>query len=172
MFDVEEVQGSSGTMVPAFAHAFAAVKGAGLRVAVTTSHSELYQCDTLEAAVAFEGLVGERQHRHPLPQLYSSGSEVFFPSTPRRTVARLPRRCSKDPCHRLCGMASVTLHRGAKISSRIQNFSFANFLLFVVLSRVFCVLLLLAFGQDVQLSMAAARLPDLPARSPIGRASP
>ena len=53
MFDVEEMQGSSGTMVPAFAHAFAAVKGAGLRVAVTTSHSELCQCDTPEDAVAF-----------------------------------------------------------------------------------------------------------------------
>ena len=53
MFDVEEVQGSSGTMVPAFAKAFAAVKHAGLRVAVTISHSAPYQCDTPEDAVAF-----------------------------------------------------------------------------------------------------------------------
>ena len=30
MFDVEEIQGSSGTMVPAFVKAFAAVKHAGL----------------------------------------------------------------------------------------------------------------------------------------------
>ena len=39
-------------------------------------------------------------------------------------------------------------------------------------SRVFCVLPFLAFGQDVQLSMAFVTPLDLPARSPIGRASP
>ena len=44
-------------------------------------------------------------------------------------------------------------------------------LLCVMFSRVFCVLHLLAFGQDAQLSMAAVRPLDLLARSPIGRAS-
>ena len=52
MFDVEEIQGISGTMVPAFAKAFAPVMQVGLRVAVTTSHSAPYQCDTPEDAAA------------------------------------------------------------------------------------------------------------------------
>ena len=52
MFDVEEIQGSSGTMVPAFAKPFAPVKHVGFRVAVTTSHSAPYQCDTPEDAAA------------------------------------------------------------------------------------------------------------------------
>jgi len=76
MFDVEEVQGSSGTMVPAFANTFAAVKGAGLRVAVTTSHSAPYQCDTPEDAVAFvKAWAADANIDILSPQLYSSGSE-------------------------------------------------------------------------------------------------
>ena len=52
MFDAEEMQGSSGTMVPAFAKASAPVMHVGLRFAVTTSHSAPYQCDTPEDAAA------------------------------------------------------------------------------------------------------------------------
>ena len=76
MFDVEEVEGSSGTMVPAFAKAFAAVKRGGLRVAVTTSHSAPYQCDTPEDAVAFvKAWTADANIDILSPQLYSSGSE-------------------------------------------------------------------------------------------------
>ena len=74
------------------------------------------------------------------------------------------------------GRGSTTLHcthYALPHHLRHQSFfSFANFLLCVMFSRVFCVLPLLAFGQDVQLSMAAVRPLDLPARSPTGRASP
>ena len=52
MFDVEEIQSSSGTMVLAFVKASAAAKHAGLRVGETTNHSAPFQCDTPEDAAA------------------------------------------------------------------------------------------------------------------------
>ena len=45
-------------------------------------------------------------------------------------------------------------------------------LLCAMISRVFYTLLLLAFGQDVQLSMAAVRASGSPIRNPFGRVSP
>ena len=41
-----------------------------------------------------------------------------------------------------------------------------------MISRVFYALPLMAFGQDVQLSMAALRASGSPIRNPLGRVSP
>jgi hypothetical protein len=77
MFDVEEVTGPSSTMVNAFAKAFAAMKQGGLKVAVTTSHSAPYQCDSADDAVAFvKAWVTDSNIDILSPQLYSSGSET------------------------------------------------------------------------------------------------
>ena len=77
VFDVEEVSGSSDTLVPAFASTFAACKRLGLKVVVTTSHSAPYACDTPEDAVAFVKSWAADENIDILsPQLYSSGQEA------------------------------------------------------------------------------------------------
>ena len=76
MYDVEEVIGPSSTMVPLFTESFAAMKKAGLVVAVTTSHSAPYQCDTPQDAVDFvKAWCADSNLDVISPQLYSSGSE-------------------------------------------------------------------------------------------------
>jgi len=76
MYDVEEVSGSSTTMIPLFAQSFAALKEAGVIVAVTTSHSAPYQCDSAADAVAFvKAWVADVNVDVLSPQLYSSGQE-------------------------------------------------------------------------------------------------
>ena len=52
MFDAEEVIGDASSVVNAFKGAFKALKAAGLKVGVTTSHSAPYQTDTPDVAVA------------------------------------------------------------------------------------------------------------------------
>lgn len=75
-FDVEEVDGSSSKLIPGFASAFKAMKDAGLKVQVTTSHSAPYATDTPEDAVAFvQAWVKDSNIDYLSPQLYSSGSE-------------------------------------------------------------------------------------------------
>ena len=46
VFDVEEVDGPSQTMVPLFAQAFAKAKQLGLKTVVTTLHSAPYATDS------------------------------------------------------------------------------------------------------------------------------
>lgn len=76
MFDVEEVQGSAVTTVPAFAAAFRACKAASLKVGVTVSHSAPYQTDTPAVAVALvRAWVADPTIDVLSPQLYSSGQE-------------------------------------------------------------------------------------------------
>lgn len=76
MYDVEEVQGPSSSLVPLFKQSFAAMKGAGLIVGVTTSHSAPYQCDTAQDAVDFvNAWVADPNIDILSPQLYSSGQE-------------------------------------------------------------------------------------------------
>ena len=76
VFDVEEVVGSSSTMAPLFAEAFAACKRLGLIVTVTTSHSAPYQTDTPADAVALlKAWVKDDNIDILSPQLYSSGQE-------------------------------------------------------------------------------------------------
>jgi len=76
MFDVEEVQGSSSSMIGMFSSAFSACKQAGLIVGVTTSHSAPYQCDTPADAVAFIKAWLQDPYVDVIsPQLYSGGSE-------------------------------------------------------------------------------------------------
>lgn len=76
MFDVEEVDGPSSRLVPAFATAFDACKRAGLYVAVTTSHSAPYQTDTPADAVALvKAWAADKNIDILSPQLYSSGQE-------------------------------------------------------------------------------------------------
>jgi len=76
MYDVEEVSGSSSKMIPLFRESFAALKHEGLIVAITTSHSAPYQCDTPEDAVAFvKSWAADANLDIISPQLYSSGRE-------------------------------------------------------------------------------------------------
>jgi hypothetical protein len=76
MYDVEEVIGPSSTMVPLFSESFAAMRKAGLIVAVTTSHSAPYQCDTPQDAVDIvKAWCADSNLDVISPQLYSSGSE-------------------------------------------------------------------------------------------------
>merc|ERR1712050_189815 len=76
MYDVEEVSGSSTTMIPLFQKSFVALKNEGLIVAITTSHSAPYQCDSPADAVAFvKAWVADGNVDILSPQLYSSGSE-------------------------------------------------------------------------------------------------
>lgn len=76
VFDVEEVEGPTSTMIPAFAKAFAACKRLGLIVTVTTSHSAPYQTDTPADAVALlKAWVKDDNIDVLSPQLYSSGQE-------------------------------------------------------------------------------------------------
>jgi len=76
VYDVEEVDGGSDEMVPAFAASFAKVKAAGLYVIVTTSHSAPYACDTPETAVALVKAWAQDSNIDILsPQLYSNGRE-------------------------------------------------------------------------------------------------
>jgi len=76
MYDVEEVVGPSSVMAPLFEASFAAMKKAGLVVAVTTSHSAPYQCDSPQDAVDFvKAWCADSNVDVISPQLYSSGSE-------------------------------------------------------------------------------------------------
>jgi len=76
VFDVEQVSGSSDTMVAAFQYAFAAAKKLGLFVTVTTSHSAPYQTDKPTTAVELVRAWAKDSNIDVLsPQLYSSGSE-------------------------------------------------------------------------------------------------
>lgn len=76
MYDVEEVVGPSSTMSNLFAESFAAVKRAGLIVAVTTSHSAPYQCDTPQDAVdILKAWCADPNIDVISPQLYSTGRE-------------------------------------------------------------------------------------------------
>merc|ERR550525_81214 len=76
MFDVEEIVGSSDLMIPLFQESFAALKKAGLIVAVTTSHSAPYQCDSAADAVAItKAWIADANIDILSPQLYSSGQE-------------------------------------------------------------------------------------------------
>jgi hypothetical protein len=76
MYDVEEVVGPSSTMAPAFSESFAAMRSAGLIVAVTTSHSAPYQCDTPQDAVdILKAWCADSNLDVISPQLYSTGRE-------------------------------------------------------------------------------------------------
>lgn len=76
MFDVEEIVGSSDSMIPIFQESFAALKKTGLIVAVTTSHSAPYQCDSAADAVAItKAWIADANIDILSPQLYSSGQE-------------------------------------------------------------------------------------------------
>merc|ERR1711988_719650 len=50
MFDVEKVRGSFDTVNPKFNAAFAAVKAAGMKVAITVSHTAPYDTDSPQIA--------------------------------------------------------------------------------------------------------------------------
>jgi len=76
MFDVEEVYGSHGDIVPAFQKTFANLKGEGLLVGVTTSHSAPYWCYTAEDAIEIvKAWVADDNIDVISPQLYTSGYE-------------------------------------------------------------------------------------------------
>ena len=77
VFDVEQVSGPASALSPAFASVFAACKKMGLTVAITTSHSAPYMCDSSADAVALvKGWVSDPNVDILSPQLYSSGSEA------------------------------------------------------------------------------------------------
>jgi len=76
MYDVEEVDGPSSTMAPLFAKSFVAMRNAGLIVAVTTSHSAPYACDTPQDAVdILKAWCADPNIDIISPQLYSTGRE-------------------------------------------------------------------------------------------------
>jgi len=77
MFDVEKVRGSAASLNPVFASAFAAVKAAGMKVAITVSHTAPYDCDTPQDAVDFvRAFVADTNVDIISPQLYTSGHEA------------------------------------------------------------------------------------------------
>jgi len=76
MWDIEKVQGSASAMNPVFSSAFAAVKNAGLKNAITVSHTAPYDCDTPQDAVDFvKAFVQDANVDIISPQLYTSGWE-------------------------------------------------------------------------------------------------
>ena len=76
-FDVEEAHGSAEDLISAFERSFIALKQAGLRVMVTTSHSAPYETDSDETRVALvDSWVRSDNIDYISPQLYSDGQET------------------------------------------------------------------------------------------------
>ena len=76
-FDVEEAHGSAEDLISAFERSFVALKQAGLRVMVTTSHSAPYETDSDETRVALvDSWVRSDNIDYISPQLYSDGQET------------------------------------------------------------------------------------------------
>jgi len=76
MFDVEKVRGSFDTVNPKFNAAFAAVKAAGMKVAITVSHTAPYDTDSPQIATQLvQSFVANTDVDIISPQLYTSGWE-------------------------------------------------------------------------------------------------
>ena len=90
-FDVEEAHGSAKDLIAAFERSFIALKQAGLRVMVTTSHSAPYETDSDATRVALvDSWVKSDNIDYISPQLYSDGQEAepeYEAEDPNRNVA-------------------------------------------------------------------------------------
>jgi len=76
MFDVEKVRGSFDAVNAKFNDAFAAVKAAGMKVAITVSHTAPYDTDSPQIATQLvQSFVANTNVDIISPQLYTSGTE-------------------------------------------------------------------------------------------------
>jgi len=74
MFDLEEIKGPHTMMIPLFAAAFAAIKKAGLGVAVTVSKCAPYQADTpIDSLEYIKAWLKDENIDFMSPELYTTG---------------------------------------------------------------------------------------------------
>jgi len=94
MFDIEKVRGSASAMNPVFSSAFAAIKSAGMKVAITVSHTAPYDCDSPQDAVDFVAAFVQDPNVDIIsPQLYSSGNESTADYSSTWNCANLATPC-------------------------------------------------------------------------------